>query len=100
MNTTKSNRPRDTRWSKPRYAPSRKVCAFCAGKIGTMDYKDTNTLRTFISDRGKIAPRRRTGTCARHQRTVAIAVKRARHLALLPYVPIHTYRVNAGAAHG
>jgi len=64
------------------------------------DYKDVEKLRGFITDRAKIAPRRRTGTCARHQRTLAVAIKRARHLALLPYVPAHMRRVSGavGAA--
>ncbi len=82
-----------TRFRKPRYTPTRKVCSFCAGKIATIDYKEVEKLRGFISDRAKIAPRRRTGTCAKHQRTLATAIKRARHLALLPYVPAHMRRV-------
>jgi len=78
---------------KPRYTPSRKVCSFCASKVAVIDYKDVEKLRGFISDRAKIAPRRRTGTCAKHQRVLATAIKRARHLALLPYVPAHMRRV-------
>ena len=66
--------------------PRRKVCAFCADKIGMIDYKDTQRLRRYLSERGKIVPRRVTGTCARHQRQLTTAIKRARHLALLPYV--------------
>ena len=66
--------------------PRRKVCAFCADKIEMIDYKDTKRLRRFLSERGKIVPRRVTGTCARHQRQLTTAIKRARHLALLPYV--------------
>ncbi len=62
----------------------RKVCAFC-GKNNTVDYKDAATLHKFISESGKILPRRITGTCATHQREVTTAVKRARHLAILPY---------------
>ena len=77
-----------TRMGRSRYAPSRKVCSMCAGTIKVIDYKDAQTLRNFITDRGKIATRRRTGTCAKHQRLVARAIKRARHLALLPYVPV------------
>ncbi|MDP3880499.1 MAG: 30S ribosomal protein S18 [Dehalococcoidales bacterium] len=73
--------------------PSRKVCSFCEGKVKVIDYKDADKLRGYISDRGKIAPRRRTGTCARHQRILAQAIKRARHLALLPYVPAHMRKV-------
>ncbi len=75
------DRPRD----RPRYIPRRKVCAFCVEKNNRIDYKEPLKLRRYISDRGKIEPRRRTGTCARHQRALALAIKRARHLALLPY---------------
>jgi small subunit ribosomal protein S18 len=81
--------PRENRTGRPGYAPPRKVCQFCANKVSHIDYKDYEKLRTLISDRGKIDPRRRTGTCARHQRLLATAIKRARHLALLPYVPSH-----------
>lgn len=63
----------------------KKVCAFC-GKDEVIDYKDTAKLRKFVSERGKILPRRVTGTCARHQRALTNAVKRARHVALMPYV--------------
>ena len=69
--------------------PKRKVCAFCANKDEVINYKNPEKLRNYISDRGRIEPRRRTGTCARHQRVLATAIKRARHLALLPYVPEH-----------
>ena len=67
----------------------RRVCAFCADKVEKIDYKDVNTLRRFISDQGQIDSRRRTGTCARHQRRLTLAVKRARFLALLPYTAEH-----------
>ena len=66
--------------------PRRKVCAFCADKIEMIDYKAPQRLRRYLSERGKIVPRRVTGTCARHQRQLTTAIKRARHLALLPYV--------------
>ena len=66
--------------------PKRKVCAFCVDKVTHIDYKDYNRLRNFVSDRGKILKRRQTGTCARHQRALASAIKRARHIALLPFV--------------
>ncbi|MCL5264856.1 MAG: 30S ribosomal protein S18 [Chloroflexi bacterium] len=69
--------------------PKRKVCAFCVDKMDDIDYKDVPRLRRFLSDRGKIEPRRKTGTCAKHQRTLTIALKRARHLALLPYTAEH-----------
>ena len=84
---------RGVRTGRPRYVPKRKVCSFCAGKVQTIDFKDAEKLRNFISDRGKITPRRRTGTCAKHQRALARAIKRARHLALLPYVPDHMRKV-------
>lgn len=67
----------------------RRVCAFCVDKIDKINYKDVGTLRRFISDQGQIDSRRRTGTCARHQRRLTIAVKRARFLALLPYTAEH-----------
>ena len=63
----------------------RKVCAFCVDRAEFIDYKDVAKLRRFISERGKILPRRVTGTCAHHQRALTVAIKRARHLALLPY---------------
>ena len=63
----------------------RKVCAFCVDKIENIDYKDLVKLRRFISERAKILPRRVTGTCAHHQRDLTTAIKRARHLALLPF---------------
>lgn len=68
-----------------RYYPRRKVCGFCMDHIGEVDYKDIGRLRRYISDRGKIEPRRQTGTCAKHQRSLAVAIKRARHVALLPF---------------
>ncbi|MEF9917656.1 MAG: 30S ribosomal protein S18 [Eubacterium sp.] len=63
----------------------RKVCEFCERKVAEVDYKDVVTLKKYISERGKILPRRATGTCAKHQRKVTEAVKRARNIALLPY---------------
>jgi small subunit ribosomal protein S18 len=63
----------------------RKVCAFCVDKIDYIDYKQISRLRRFVSDRGKILPRRSTGNCAGHQRSVAHAIKRAREIALLPF---------------
>ena len=76
------NTQRPVRTNKRR----KKVCAFCAEKIEYIDYKDSARLRKFISERGKILPRRMTGTCAKHQREVQIAIKRARNVALLPYI--------------
>jgi small subunit ribosomal protein S18 len=63
----------------------RKVCRFCADKTVTIDYKDPQTLKYFITDRGKIVPRRISGNCAKHQRKVSLAVKRARMIALMPF---------------
>ena len=80
-NNDHSDRPRRPGGMRRR----KKVCVFC-GKDGDIDYKDVVRLRKFISERGKILPRRVTGTCARHQRELTVAIKRARHLALLPYV--------------
>ncbi len=64
----------------------KKVCAFCADKVDHIDYKDTVRIRKNLSERAKILPRRVTGTCALHQRQLTVAVKRARHLALIPYI--------------
>jgi small subunit ribosomal protein S18 len=64
----------------------KKVCRMCVGRTDTLDYKDMDTLKRFVTDRGKILPRRMTGTCAKHQRVVSEAVKRARMVALLPFV--------------
>jgi small subunit ribosomal protein S18 len=63
----------------------RKVCAFCVDKVENIDYKDVARLRRYVSERGKILPRRLTGTCAHHQRQLTVAIKRARHIVLLPY---------------
>lgn len=70
---------------RPVRRPRKKVCSFCMEKAETIDYKDTAKLRKYISERGKIVPRRVTGTCAEHQRALTTAIKRARHVALLPY---------------
>lgn len=67
------------------YKRRKKVCEFCERGVAEVDYKDTATLKKFITERGKILPRRATGTCAKHQRKVTEAVKRARNIALLPY---------------
>lgn len=76
-------------YEKDRNAKNRKrkkVCQFCADKSAYIDYKDTAKLRRFLSERGKILPRRTTGTCAAHQRQLTESIKRARQVALLPYV--------------
>jgi small subunit ribosomal protein S18 len=82
---TSRDRPR-------RFTFKPKVCAFCTEKID-IDYKDVAKLRRYVSDRGRIQPRRRTGVCAKHQRRLALAIKRARFLALLPYTPDHVYNL-------
>lgn len=76
MTFDKRNNPRKRR---------KKVCAFCQDKSTNIDYKDVNKLRRFVSERGKILPRRITGTCAKHQRALTVAIKRSRHIALLAY---------------
>ena len=70
---------------KRRGRRKKRVCTFCADKMDFIDYKDTPRLRRLVSERGKILPRRVTGSCAKHQRTVTIAIKRARHVALMAY---------------
>jgi small subunit ribosomal protein S18 len=72
-----------------KFTPRRKVCQFCVDKIKEVDYKDLGRLRRFLSDRAKIEPRRKTGTCAAHQRSLNVALKRARQLALLPFTAEH-----------
>ncbi len=63
----------------------RKVCSFCLEHVEHIDYKEVSRLRRYLTDRAKILPRRMTGTCARHQRLLTVALKRARHMALLPF---------------
>jgi small subunit ribosomal protein S18 len=65
--------------------PKKKVCNFCIDKVEHIDYKDVNKLRRYISERGKIIPRRISGNCAKHQRQITVAIKRARNIALLPF---------------
>lgn len=71
--------------NKKRGKRKKRVCNFCAEKVNFVDYKDTTKLKKYISERGKILPRRITGNCAKHQRVLTIAIKRARHVALLAY---------------
>ena len=78
--------PAIVRPARPVNRRRRKICIFCADKVDFIDYKDSNKLKKFISERGKILPRRVSGTCAKHQRELAIAIKRARNMALLPFV--------------
>jgi small subunit ribosomal protein S18 len=63
----------------------KKACSFCADKVDVIDYKDANRLKKFVTERGKILPRSISGNCARHQRTITVAIKRARDIALMPY---------------
>lgn len=83
-----TNRPQSgrgpVRRGRPRYFARRKVCAFCVGKVKNIDYKDVRVLERFISEQFKIESRRKSGVCSSHQRGLATAVKRARHLAMLP----------------
>lgn len=73
---------------RPLREPKKKVCVFCRGKVCDIDYKDIELLRRFLSDRGKIRSRRISGNCRQHQRDVAVAVKNAREVALLPYTSV------------
>lgn len=77
------------------FQPRRRVCVFCADQSKTIDWKDIDTLQRFISETGDIRPRRKTGTCARHQRRLAEAIKRARTIALLPFTGEHV-RITGG----
>ena len=78
---------KDNKGGRPMNRKSRKkVCTFCVEKSDFIDYKDSQKLRRFMSERSKILPRRVTGTCAAHQRELTVAIKRARHVALLPYI--------------
>ena len=65
--------------------PRKRVCSFCVDKVESIDYKETGRLRKYVSERGKILPRRISGNCAKHQRQLTIAIKRARNVALLPF---------------
>ena len=82
MAKAKEKEKKGKRWYRPR---KKKVCHFCANARDRLDYKNYDLLRRFISDRGKILPKRRTGTCPKHQREVARQIKKAREIALLPY---------------
>ena len=82
-----SERParREGGGGRRQYFRRRKVCKFCTEKIDVIDYKDVRLIGQFVSERGKILPRRLTGTCSPHQRTLSLAIKRARNIALLPF---------------
>lgn len=77
---------KDDRKDRKDFKRKKRTCQFCAKNAETISYKDEKTLRKYISERGKILPRRMTGTCAKHQREVVNAVNRARHVGILPYV--------------
>lgn len=86
-NKTAETRPeRPQRPMQKNNRKRKKICTFCADKIDCIDYKDTARLRKYISERSKILPRRISGACAKHQRQLTTAIKRARHVALLPYI--------------
>ena len=85
MAFVKSDKPDSPMRRKGGIRRRKKVCVFC-GKDNVIDYKDTAKLKKFVSESGKILPRRITGTCAKHQRALTVAIKRARHVALMPYV--------------
>ena len=91
----KYNQPKGRNLGRTKYVPKRKFCSFCADKVEVIDYKASAKLYRYISDGGKIEPRRKTGTCAKHQRALATAIRRARHLALLPFVPAHIQKVGS-----
>ncbi len=77
-------------YNRRNFHSKKKSCEFCVGKIEKIDYKDVDTLKRYITETGKILPARKTGTCAKHQRALARAIKRARHMALLPFVVKYT----------
>ena len=77
------------RRGRPRYYSRRKICGFCVDRIEYIDYKDVDRFRRYMTDRWKIESRRKTGVCSKHQRALAAAIKRARHLALIPFSPDH-----------
>lgn len=85
QNNRRNNRNNDEDYN-PKFRKARKkVCALCANKDLVLDYKNADQLKKFVNEKGKILPRRATGACAKHQRDITLAVKRARHIAILPY---------------
>ena len=85
MAYNKSERP-DSPMKRRGGRRRKKVCVYCADKNAVIDYKDVNKLRKYVSERGKILPRRITGNCAKHQRALTVEIKKARHIAIMPYV--------------
>lgn len=88
-NNQSSNRSDNYGNKRANFRTRRKVCAFCTDKVKVIDWKDVDGLRRFVDDSGSIRARRKTGTCAKHQRRLAVAVKRARYIALLPFTNEH-----------
>ena len=84
-NNRRNNRNNNDDDFNPKFKKRKKVCPLCKDKNLVLDYKNPEQLRKFINDKGKILPRRTTGACAKHQRDITLAVKRARHIAILPY---------------
>ena len=85
QNNRRNNRNNDEDYNPKFKKMRKKVCALCANKDLVLDYKSADQLKKFINEKGKILPRRATGACAKHQRDITLAVKRARHIAILPY---------------
>jgi len=86
MAYTKTEKSADAPMKRKPIRRRKKVCVFCADKNSVIDYKDANKLKRYVSERGKILPRRITGNCAKHQRALTVAIKRSRHVAIMPYV--------------
>ena len=85
QNNRRNNRNNDEDFNPKFRKVRKKVCALCANKDLVLDYKNADQLKKFVNEKGKILPRRATGACAKHQRAITVAVKRARHIAILPY---------------
>ena len=85
QNNRRNNRNNDEDYNPKFRKVRKKVCALCANKDLVLDYKNADQLKKFVNEKGKILPRRATGACAKHQRDITLAVKRARHIAVLPY---------------
>ena len=85
QNNRRNNRNNDEDFNPKFRKVRKKVCALCANKDLVLDYKNADQLKKFVNEKGKILPRRATGACAKHQRDITLAVKRARHIAILPY---------------
>ena len=85
QNNKRNNRNNDEDYNPKFRKMRKKVCALCANKDLVLDYKNADQLKKFVNEKGKILPRRATGACAKHQRDITLAVKRARHIAVLPY---------------